>query len=84
LPSVLGSAFIVVFIHWIVTDFGVWMGSTVYAQTFMGFITCLITAIPFELNLLAGTLLYSIILFGCFQWMQGKYPVLQQDRAVTR
>ncbi len=60
-PSVLTTTFVVVFIHWIVTDFGVWVGSAVYAQTLMGYLQCLVAAIPFELNLLAGTLLYSAI-----------------------
>jgi hypothetical protein len=68
LPSVLGAGFLVVLIHWIVTDFGVWLGSTVYAQTVTGYILCLVAAIPFELNLLAGTLLYSALLFGIFEW----------------
>ena len=66
-----------VFIHWIVTDFGVWLGSTFYPQTFAGYIACLIAALPFEGNFLAGTLIYSAVLFGAFEWMQQKYTVLK-------
>lgn len=77
--SVLTSALVLVFIHWIVSDVGVWIGGALYPQTFMGFVACLIAAIPYELNLLAGTLLYSAILFGSFGWMQRKYPVLQMN-----
>jgi hypothetical protein len=65
--SVLSTGFVVVFIHWIVTDFGVWLGSAVYAQTLAGYQQCLVAAIPFELNLLAGTLVYSAVLFGLFE-----------------
>jgi len=36
----------------------------------------LITAIPFELRFLGGTILYSAMMFGTFEWMQKKYPQL--------
>ena len=75
--NVLLAALACVFIHWIVTDFGVWIGSTTYAKTVSGFITCLIAAIPFELSFLRGTLLYSALLFGTFEWMQQKYNALK-------
>lgn len=71
------SSLTCVFIHWIVTDFGVWLGSTFYPQTFSGYMACLIAAIPFELNFLAGTLVYSAILFGAFEWMKKRYSALQ-------
>jgi len=66
-----------VFIHWIVTDFGVWIGSTRYPQTFNGFAICLENAIAFEWRFLAGTLLYGIALFGVFELMKTKYPALR-------
>lgn len=66
-----------VFIHWIVTDLGVWIGSKTYAQTFAGFMECLNAAIPFELRLLTATIIYSAIMFGVFELMQRKYSVLR-------
>ncbi len=66
-----------VFIHWIVTDLGVWIGSKTYSQDVNGFIACLARAIPYEWRFLAGTLIYGIILFGLFEWMKRKYAVLQ-------
>jgi len=71
------SAIVCVLIHWIITDFGVWIGSTRYPQTFNGFATCLENAIPFEWRFLAGTLLYGIALFATFEWMKRRYPALQ-------
>lgn len=68
--SVLLAAFACVLIHWIVTDFGVWLGSTLYPQTLAGFGACLVAAIPFELNFLAGTLVYGLLMFGSFEWLQ--------------
>lgn len=74
---VLSAALLGVFIHWIVTDFGVWMGSSVYPQTVSGFGACLVAAIPFEWNFVAGTLFYSAVLFGAFEWMKKRNTPLQ-------
>jgi hypothetical protein len=70
------SVLVCVFIHWIVTDLGVWIGSKKYAQDLSGFMACLINAIPYELRFLSGTLVYGIILFGLFEWMKRRYPAL--------
>jgi len=70
------SVLVCVFIHWIVTDLGVWIGSKKYTQDLSGFMACLINAIPYELRFLSGTLAYGIILFGLFEWMKRRYPVL--------
>lgn len=72
----LGSTLLIVFIHWIVTDIGVWLGSTIYPQTLAGFWACLVAAIPFEMRFLYSTLLYGGILFGSFEWMRFKIPML--------
>lgn len=70
------SIVVSVFIHWIVTDFGVWIGSSTYPQTWAGFMSCLAAAIPFELRLLTATVIYSAIMFGVFELMQRKYVAL--------
>jgi uncharacterized protein DUF6580 len=71
------SVIVCVLIHWIITDLGVWIGSTRYPQSLNGFVICLENAIPYEYRFLAGTLLYGISLFAIFEWMKRKYPVLQ-------
>lgn len=75
--SVLLSAFVCTMIHWIVTDFGVWLGSNIYPQTAAGFGACLVAAIPFELNFIGGTLVYGILMFGAFEWLQQRNKQLQ-------
>lgn len=70
------SAIACVLIHWIVTDLGVWIWSKTYTQDLNGLMACLVNAIPFEWRFLAGTLVYGIILFGLFEWMKRRYPVL--------
>ena len=76
-PQFLFSVLICVFIHWIVTDLGVWIGSKLYAQNLKGYIACLTVAIPYEWRFMAGTLAYGTILFGLFEWMKKRYPALQ-------
>jgi uncharacterized protein DUF6580 len=71
------SVIVCVLIHWIITDLGVWIGSTRYPQSLNGFVICLENAIPYEYRFQAGTLLYGISLFAIFEWMKRKYPVLQ-------
>jgi hypothetical protein len=66
------SVIVTVLIHWLVTDFGVWMGSKVYAQNLGGYINCLIVAIPFELRFLTGTLVYGAVLCGGISLLQGR------------
>ena len=65
------------FIHWIVTDIPVWMGSKIYAQNFGGFIDCLTAAIPFEWRFLISTFVYGAVLFGGYAWMQSRYTLLR-------
>ena len=77
------ASFAAVFVHWIVSDFGVWFGSTYYPQTVAGFWTCLVAAIPFELKFLYGTLIYSALMFVAFEALKAKYPSLGYRTAVA-
>ena len=79
-PGFLVSVLTCALIHWIVTDFGMWIGSKTYAQNLSGFITCLENAVPFEWRFLVGTLAYGAILFGLFEWMKRKHAALQLER----
>lgn len=79
----LGATLSIVLIHWIVTDFAVWMGGTMYPQTLEGFWLCLVAAIPFELKFLYGTLIYGTVMFGAFELLKSKYPYLKTVRSVA-
>ncbi|MFA6278429.1 MAG: DUF6580 family putative transport protein [Pedobacter sp.] len=80
--NVVIASLIGVFIHWIISDFGVWYGSTLYPQTLAGFWVCLDAAIPFERNFLYGTLGYAALMFGVFEALKAKYPVLAKKDIV--
>ena len=67
------SVLVAVAIHWVITDIGVWYGSKIFAQNFQGYIDCLVVAIPYEVRFLTGTIIYGVVLFGLFEWMQQGY-----------
>ncbi|SFH25948.1 DUF6580 family putative transport protein [Pedobacter insulae] len=79
---VLAASLVGVFIHWVVSDFGVWLGSTIYAQNIAGFWACLVAAIPFEKTFLYSTLGYSALMFGAFESLKAKYPELSKNNVV--
>lgn len=53
-------------IFFLLSNFGVWVGSPMYPQTFSGLITCYAAGIPFFGGTLFGNLFYSVALFGVF------------------
>lgn len=73
----ISAAILTVAIHWVVTDIGVWLSGMTYPQTAAGFWACLVAAIPFERNLLVGTVTYGALMFGLFEWMKAKQLVLK-------
>jgi hypothetical protein len=75
--NIFWAAVTITFIHWIITDMGVWLASSSYPKTIEGFWACLAAAIPFERNFLSGTLLYSAIMFGSFEWVKSRNPSLR-------
>jgi hypothetical protein len=77
IKNILAASAVVVLIHWIITDLGVWVDGTLYPKNAAGWWACLVAAIPYEGNVLAGTLLYSAVFFGLFEGMQRKYSSLR-------
>ena len=63
-------------IFFLVSNFGCWIGSTIYAQSFSGLITCYAAGVPFLKGTLLGDLFFSGVLFGSFAFVQQKFPVL--------
>jgi len=65
-------------LFFLITNFSVWLGSTVYPQTIAGLGACYAAGLPFFGNTLAGDLFYSALLFGVFEWAKYRMPALQQ------
>jgi hypothetical protein len=69
-------------IHWIGTSPGCFMiENSMYPKTVAGYFTSLVAAIPYEKNFLIGTLAYSGVLFGGFEWLQRRYTALRPQPA---
>ncbi|GAA4794002.1 hypothetical protein GCM10023231_22930 [Olivibacter ginsenosidimutans] len=75
--QVLLGALAAVVVHWLITDFGVWITGKYYPLTAQGLIDCYIKAIPFEKNLLWGNLIYCTMLYGGFEWAKHYFPNLR-------
>ena len=75
--SVLFSALGASVIFFIVSNFGVWLTSPIYAKSWEGLTTCYIAAIPFMQNTLIGDLCYTAILFGLFEMSMSWFPSLR-------
>jgi hypothetical protein len=68
-------------LFFLVTNFGVWLGSGMYPRTGAGLQAAYAAGIPFFQNTVAGTLFYSLVLFGSFAWMRRRNPVLALQTA---
>ena len=63
-----GLAFSASALFFIVSNFGVWMSSGMYPKTMEGLWTCYLAAVPFFHKTLAGTLVYTGLLFTTLYW----------------
>lgn len=63
-------------IFYLVTNFAVWAGGTMYPLDFNGLMQCYLMAIPFFQNGIAGDLFYNAVFFGGFYLLQQKFSVL--------
>jgi hypothetical protein len=73
--------------HWIISDFGVWIGGGFdmttglpYAKDGQGLLKCYIMALPYLKSFFYGTAVYSAILFGGFELAKRKFPILAQQQ----
>ncbi|MGV8879121.1 MAG: DUF6580 family putative transport protein [Sphingobacteriaceae bacterium] len=76
--NVLLASLAAVLMHWLITDIQPWLSA--YPHTLMGYVQCLVAAIPFEKNLLIGNLVFSALLFGGFELAKSKYAVLRSPQ----
>ncbi len=76
--------------HWLLADLTVWIGGGTDLRTMQplsrgidGLIQCYAQGFPFMKNFLAGTLVYSTILFGGFEWVKRNVPQLKEKTAIN-
>lgn len=64
-------------IFFLVSNLGVWLGSSLYPQTIAGLMSCYAAGVPFIKGTLLGDFVYSIALFGSFAFLQRRIPALK-------
>ena len=64
-------------LFFLVTNFGAWLGSSMYPQNAAGLMAAYIAGIPFFQGTLLGTLLFSALLFGGFSLLRHRMPALR-------
>lgn len=86
--TVLLGALSAAFAHWLITDYGVWLGGGLDIATgkplthnWQGFVQCYLQAIPFFKNMLLGNLVYGTVLYGGWEILQKQYPILHIQKA---
>ncbi|MBW8048943.1 MAG: hypothetical protein FVQ77_01105 [Cytophagales bacterium] len=67
-------------LFFIVANFAVWIGGThnLYPKNIAGLIECYVAAIPFFKNTVISALVYSGVLFGSFELLKYRFPVLSK------
>jgi len=63
-------------LHWVITDFGVWLDGRLYPLSIEGFLACYVAALPYLQNMLIANLVFGGIMFGAFELAQRKFPML--------
>ena len=68
--SIINMSLLASLIFFIITNFSVFVSSALYPKTVIGLIECYTLAIPFFLNTLIGNVVYSLIMFYGFKFVQ--------------
>lgn len=72
----IGATLVGSILFFIVTNFGVWVSSSMYPQSLAGLMQCYTAAIPFFRNTVLGDILYVGIMFGAFEALKRLIPSL--------
>lgn len=76
IPIILGVS-LSSLLFYLVTNFGVWMGSNLYPKTLSGLLLCYSAGIPFLQNTIASNFFFSCIFFGTYMLLSEKSFKLQ-------
>jgi hypothetical protein len=81
--SVAGAAGLAGVMFFLVSNFAVWLGGTMYPHNAGGLALCYLAGLPFALNMLVGNLFYCGLLFGGMEALQRYCPVLRERNWAT-
>ncbi|UKJ06285.1 DUF6580 family putative transport protein [Solitalea lacus] len=63
-------------LFFIITNFGVWAGGTMYPMNLTGLTTCYIAGLPYLNTSILANFIYCALLFGGFELVKYRFPVL--------
>lgn len=72
ISGIAGSSISGAILFFILSNFGVWLGSGMYEKSLAGLAICYTAALPFFGNFLAGNIIFSAILFGVYFILERK------------
>lgn len=67
-------------LFFVISNFGEWVFQSWYPKTFAGLVACYVAAIPFFGNTLLGDALFTLLLFGGFHLLEGRFASLREPR----
>ena len=82
--SIIFSALSASLIFFIISNFGVWLSSPIYAKSWEGLMACYVAGIPFLQNTVMGDLAYTAGLFGAFELSMVLFPQLRSSSSLIR
>ena len=65
LSSLIGLSLSGPTLFFLTTNFGVWLGSSIYSQDIQGLVQCYVLALPFYASSLSATLLFASLFYFC-------------------
>ncbi|MGL4596884.1 MAG: DUF6580 family putative transport protein [Bacteroidia bacterium] len=74
--SLVSSSLVSTVLFFVISNFGVWASTTMYAKTAGGLMTCFAAGLPYAGYTLLGTLFFGVVLFGAFALAERKTPAL--------
>ncbi|MBC7390905.1 MAG: hypothetical protein H7329_16980 [Opitutaceae bacterium] len=72
ISRIAGASLLGAILFFILSNFGVWVGSGMYEKSISGIVLCYTAALPFFGNVLAGNLIFSVVLFGVYFILERK------------
>jgi hypothetical protein len=74
--SIASSSLISTLLFFLISNFGVWAESTIYAKTAGGLMTCYAAGLPYAGYTLLGTFFFGVVLFGAYSLAERKTPAI--------
>lgn len=78
-PLAIGTAALAAAVlFFLVSNLGVWLQRKLYPMSWEGLVACYVAAIPFFKNMLAGNVVYALVLFGGFALAERHIAALRE------